>query len=404
MSGSRATLDGVNQIEKQVTQLQDLNTAGRLLGIDASRATHRYRTGTEAYAYHLIQKLIPLAEARGHSLRLYFNEAPPPDLFPTSPQTHVVTIPARRLWTHLRLGWELQRQAPDLFFTPAHVIPLTYRGPAVATVHDLGFHFYPEAHTRFQRFYLRWSTRHNAHRSSRILADSQATRTDLSRLYGIPASKIDVVYPGIDPQLAPERDPASLERVRRQYGIEASYLLYLGTLQPRKNLERLIEAYVQSNVTAQLVLAGKAGWLSEPILQTISHFVGQAGASDAARRIRVTGYVAEEDKPVLLSGATALLYPSLYEGFGFPILEAQVCGTPVLCGDNSSQPEVAGGGALLVAADDTQAIMEGIRQLTQDGDLRARLIQNGLKNVKRFSWQRTAEQVLGVLEAVSDRR
>lgn len=403
MSGPRATIAGVYQIEKQVTELQDSNTGRYLLGIDASRATRPYRTGTEAYAYHLIRKLIPLAEARGHFLRLYFNETPPPDLFPASPQTQVISIPARRLWTHLRLGWELQRQRPDLFFTPAHVIPLTYRGPAAATVHDLGFHFFPETHTRFQRLYLRWSTRHNARRSRRVIADSQATRKDLSRLYEIPTSKIHVVYPGIDPQLAPERDPAILEHVRRQYGIETSYLLYLGTLQPRKNLERLIEAYVRSNVTAQLVLAGKAGWLSEPILQTISHFIGPAGVSDAASRIRVTGYVAEEDKPALLSGATALLYPSLYEGFGFPILEAQVCGTPVLCGNNSSQPEVAGSGALFVAADDAQAIVQGIRRLAQDGDLRARLIQDGLENARRFSWQRTAEQVLDVLEAACDR-
>lgn len=402
MPGPRATIAGARQLKKQVSEQQVSQTAGALLGIDASRAARMQRTGTEAYAFHLIRELIPLAEARGHRLRLYFDEAPPPDLFPPSAHVQNVMIPFPRLWTHLRLAWELHRRKPDLFFTPAHVIPLTFRGRAVATVHDLGFHFFPEAHTRVQAAYLRWSTRHNARRSRRVLADSQATRTDLSRLYGVPASKIYVVYPGIDPHLVAEQDPQRLAGVQQRYGIRAPYLLYLGTLQPRKNLQRLIEAYVQSDVPAQLVLAGKAGWLSEPILQTISHFIGRTGASGAASRIRLTGYVDEEDKAPLLSGATALLFPSLYEGFGFPILEAQVCGTPVLCGDNSSQPEVAGDAALMVAADDTQAIALGIQRLVQDSTLRAQLVQDGLRNVKRFSWRRAADQVMDVLEAASD--
>lgn len=376
----------------------------RLIGIDASRATRAQRTGTEAYAYHLIKELIGLAEARGHRLRLYFNEPPPSGLFPRSANVDHEVLPARRLWTHLRLARALHRKSPDLFFTPAHVIPLSYGGPSVATVHDLGFHFFPEAHTRFQTAYLRWSTGHNARRSKCVIADSEATCQDLSRFYGVPSSKIVVVYPGIDPHLAPVRDPQYVDRVCRQYGIETPYLLYLGTLQPRKNLQRLIEAYVQSDVRAQLVLAGKAGWLSEPILQKISQYIGRAGTTDAASRIRLTGYVAEEDKAALLSGATALLYPSLYEGFGFPILEAQVCCTPVLCGDNSSQPEVAGDAALMVAADDTQAIASGIQRLVQDEPLRARLVHDGKKNAERFSWKRSAEQVMDVLETASGRR
>jgi glycosyltransferase involved in cell wall biosynthesis len=244
---------------------------------------------------------------------------------------------------------------------------------------------------------LRWSTNHNAQRSRRVLADSMATRDDLHKFYNVEPAKVTVVYPGIDEQLAPVEDSRVLARVQQKYGIAAPYLLYLGTLQPRKNLQRLIEAYVLSGATAQLVLAGKAGWLSEPILQEISALARRAGVSTAGK-IRLTGYVAEEDKAALLSGALALLYPSLYEGFGFPILEAQVCRTPVLCGNNSSQPEVAANAALLVDARDTEEIAGGIRHLVDDDALRQALIARGTENVQRFDWRQSARQVLDVLE------
>lgn len=372
---------------------QTVSIAKQLIGIDASRAARAQRTGTEGYAYHLIRALIPLVEKREHKLRLYFNQSPPPALFPAAPNVEIISIPFRRLWTHLRLARELRVRPPGVFFTPAHVIPLTYRGPAVATVHDLGFHYFPEAHTRFQRAYLKWSTRHNARRSCRVLADSQATKSDLCAFYGVDPDRVTVVYPGLDPELTPVADAATLAAVQEKYGINAPYLLYLGTLQPRKNLQRLLEAHVQSGVSEQLVLAGKAGWLSEPILQRVAEL-------KEGDNIRLTGFVEQHDKAALLSGATALLYPSLYEGFGFPILEAQACATAVLCANNSSQPEVAGESALTVAAEDTEAIANGIRRLVQDQSLRQQLVERGLENVKRFSWQQAATQVMGVLEEV----
>lgn len=154
------------------------------IGIDASRAATPQRTGTEAYAYFLIQALIPLVPARGHRLTLYFNQPPAPHLFPTGESVNLRSLPFPRLWTHLRLAWTLQRRPPDLFFTPAHVIPFTYFGRSAATVHDLGYHHFPQAHPAGQLRYLRWSTRHNGRRAHTILADSQATKTDLHRFDG----------------------------------------------------------------------------------------------------------------------------------------------------------------------------------------------------------------------------
>ena len=366
-----------------------------IIGVDASRAVTRQRTGTEAYAYFLIDALIPLAAQRGHQLHLYFNQLPPSDLFPESEFVEHIVIPFPRLWTHLRLAWELQRRPPDVFFTPAHVIPYTYRGPTVATVHDLGYHYFSQAHPSRQLAYLRWSTRHNGRIARRVIADSQATKNDLIHFDAVAPDKIDVVYPGIDPVLRPLSNQEQITAVLQKYNITPPYLLFLSTLQPRKNLVRLIRAYVAAKVPYQLVLAGKKGWLAEPILDEINR---QSSVVNRQSSIVTPGFIDDDDKAALLSGATALLYPSLHEGFGFPVLEAQACGAPVLCANSSSLPEVAGEAALLVNPEDTEAITVAIQRLVNDPLLRHELALAGLENVRRFTWGETAVQVLNTLE------
>jgi glycosyltransferase involved in cell wall biosynthesis len=366
-----------------------------LIGIDASRTTTGQRTGTEAYAYFLIQALIPLAGNAGHRLRLYFNHRPPAGLFTDSQAVEARVIPFSRLWTHIRLAAELQRHRPDVFFTPAHVIPATYFGPSVATVHDLGYLAFPDAHTGRQLAYLRWSTAHNTRRSRLVVADSQATKADLIAHYDVDPAKIDVIYPGLDPSLAPVSDEAELRRVRNKHGIKQPYLLTIGTLQPRKNLARLIEAHAASGVTAQLVLAGKAGWRSEPILAAVEQF--QRNLPDGRSAIFLLGFVADEDKAALISGAEALLFPSLYEGFGFPVLEGNACGTPVLAANSSSLPEIAGEAAVLVDPLDTTDIARGITRISADQGLRQQLVAAGQVNIKRFSWTKAASQLLATL-------
>ena len=372
-----------------------------IIGVDASRAAAGQRTGTEAYAYYLIQALIPLAQERGHQLRLYFNQPPAANLFAPAGHVRPVVIPFRRLWTHVRLAWELRRRPPDVFFTPAHVIPFGYRGPGkagVATVHDLGYLHFPEAHTPGQLAYLRLATIHNAERGRRVIADSEATKADLVRFHQISPAKIEVVYPGLSPGLERVREGERVAAVQQKYGIASPYFLYLGTIQPRKNLARLVRAYaayaerVRPEQLHGLVLAGKAGWLSDEILAEIGKH---------QLPITVTGFVAEADKAALLSGATALLFPSLYEGFGFPVLEAQACGTAVLCSNSSSLPEVAGEAALLVDPLDEMGLAAGITRMAEDGELRRELVERGFENVKRFTWERTAEQVMDVLEGVA---
>ena len=405
-----------------------------LLGIDASRAVTTQRTGTEAYAYYLIRALIEQTRASDIRLRLYFNQPPPANLFSPAPHIEQVVIPFPRLWTHIRLAWELHRRPPDVFFTPAHVLPLTYRGRALATIHDLGYHTFPQAHPWRQRFYLHWSTRHNARRAHHILADSHATKTDLTRFYGTPPEKVTVVYPALpgesgqlavsseqlavsSEQLAVTSDQSSVSSNQSpvsslsvsqslnlpfiihnsQFIIPNSppYLLYIGTLQPRKNLARLVQAYAQSNVPHHLVLAGRVGWLADDILATIAQ-----QPPEVRERIHLPGYVSDTAKAQLLAQAAGLLYPSLYEGFGFPILEAQQAGIPVLCSNSSSLPEVAGDAALLIDPHDVAGIAAAIHRLTTDEPLRQTLIRKGHDNIKRFTWANAAAQILSIITTI----
>jgi glycosyltransferase involved in cell wall biosynthesis len=413
-----------------------------LIGIDASRATRALHTGTEAYSLHLIQALIEAG--CDHRFRLYMPVLPAPGLVgmeqgvgsreygvwsreygavsslprpvrrpgdwdglrdwagrseqppAPSPQLEVRIIPFPRLWTHLRLAWEVSCHPPDVLFIPAHVMPLVCPLPAAVTVHDLGYLHYPEAHRPLDRWYLDWTTRRHARLAARVIADSQATRADLIRYYGADPGRIAVVYPGRDEALGRVNDPAAIAAVKARYGVSGAYLLYLGTLQPRKNLVRLVEAFARLPSPAsgyQLVLAGKRGWLYDDLFAR----VGSLGLSD---RVLFPGYVADEDKAALISGATALVYPSLYEGFGLPVLEAMACGTPVLTSNVSSLPEVAGDAALLIDPLEVDAIAAGMAHLTADADLRRSLVAKGYAQVRKFSWATAARQVLQVLESL----
>ncbi len=368
-----------------------------LIGIDASRAMRPRRTGTEAYSLNLIRALTQIKGS--HQIRLYTPDPPLPDLVDAEHSAGVEArvIPFPRLWTHLRLAWEVGRHAPDVLFVPAHVMPLVCPVPTVVTVHDLGYLHYPQAHRPFDRWYLGWTTRRHVRLSARIIADSQATQADLMGRYGANPDRICVVYPGRDESLIRVDTPAAIAEVKARYGIRGDYLLYLGTLQPRKNLVRLVEAFGRLPFPThglQLVLAGKRGWLHADLLARVESL-------GLGHSIIFPGYVTDQDKAALISGAMALVYPSLYEGFGLPVLEGMACGTPVLTSDVSSLPEVAGDAALLVDPLDIDAIAVGMSRLIQDAGLRRSLIEKGYLQVRKFSWAGAAQQVLQVLESVA---
>jgi len=367
------------------------------IGIDASRAIAAQPTGTEVYSQRLIRAMLTLDSQRApstrHRFRLYFRSAPSADTFPGAEpdRAEIRVIPFPRLWTHLRLSWEVARRPPDALFVPSHVLPLIHPRLSLVTVHDLGYLYFPQAHPWRQRLYLDLSTRWNARAAAHLLADSQATKDDLVSHYAVPPEKITVAYPGIDETLAPVRNPAAIEATKVRYGISGDYFLYLGTLQPRKNLSRVVAAFATLQSETCLVLAGKRGWLYDDLFAQVRH-LGLEG------QVLFPGYIPDEDKAALLSGATAFLFPSLYEGFGLPVLEAQACGCPVIASTTSSLPEVAGDGALLVDAQDTAAIAAAMQRVAVEHHLRESLIERGFANVRRFSWIACAQSVLDVIE------
>jgi glycosyltransferase involved in cell wall biosynthesis len=368
-------------------ELRAGSSPGYLIGIDASRSISDQPTGTELYSRYLINELIK----SNYSFRLYFNQ--PPRFEIKNLKSEIRNLKFPRLWTHVRLSIEMLLHPPDLLFVPAHVIPIVHPRRSIVTVHDLGYFYFPEAHPPRQRWYLDRSTRWNVRSAAHVIADSEATKRDLIEHYHAKPDRITVAYPGLDPSIQRVEDRAEIDRVKAKYKITGDYLLYLGTLQPRKNLSRLITAFATLPHAPCLVLAGKPGWYAQPLFD-------QVRDHHPSTSILFPGYIEAADKSALLSGATAFVFPSLYEGFGFPVLEAMQCGVPVLCSDASSLPEVAGEAALLIDPLSVESIAHSLTQITGDGALRRKLIDAGYAQAKKFSWQACADAVLSVFDQV----
>ena len=369
-----------------------------LIGIDASRAARAERTGTEAYSLHLIRAL--LSTAPQHHFRLYTDRALPREL--DAPNVELRVMPFPRLWTHVRLSTEMLLHPPDVLFVPAHVVPLIHPR-TVVTIHDLGYFHFPQAHPPLARLYLDLSTRWNARVAAHVIADSQATKDDLVRYYGTSLDKITVAYPGRDEDLRRVDDPSVTEAVKHRYNVTGDYLFYIGTLQPRKNLVRLVQAFANLRSLSdfrpptsdlRLVIAGGKGWLSDDVFAEVKRLGLES-------QVLFPGRVAEEDKAALLSGAKAFVFPSLYEGFGLPVVEAMQCGTPVICSNTSSLPEVAGDAAVPIDPLDIDALAQAMARLLDDADLRRTLIERGYAQAKKFSWAACAARVLAVFESAA---
>ena len=369
------------------------------IGVDASRAVLAVRTGTEHYAAALLGALAELPEAAARRFALYVNL---PDEraaierlgFALPPAWHVRAIPFPRLWTHARLSAEMLVRRPRVLFVPSHVVPVVHPRRTVVTVHDLGYLYYPEAHTRFSRLYLHLSTMYSARAARRVIAISEATKRDLVERYHIPPGKIRVVYHGRDEAFRPVSEPNVLQAAAAKYGVQGRYCLHVGTLQPRKNLGLLVEAWAmlreRMESPPKLLLAGKRGWLYEPLVRSVE----ERGLGDL---IRFADYVERADLPALYSGALALTFPSLYEGFGLPALEAMSCGTPVIASSASSIPEVVGDAGLLLDPHDAAAWAGAVERLSSDEASRRDMSRKGLERAAQFTWEQCARETFDVL-------
>lgn len=388
------------------------------IAIDARPAVSAGMTGVGHYARELILRL-PQADPRTTYVAWYLNARRlvrpwrwSRRFFP--PRSNLV-----ERWTPIPARWfersSLRSEIPrlewllgfDVLFSPNFVPPPTARRQVVLTVHDLAFRLFPETAPLATRQWLRRLER-ALRRAAQVIVVSEATRRDLLELYPVDPERVTVIHHGVDTERYRPAPDGEVARVRSGLGLRRPYLLFLGGIEPRKNLPRLVRAFAslrsrRAGDGPGLVIAGAAvPWNPEGKEELAAAL---ASIPDAVRdRISMPGYVDGPDKVALISGAEALVFPSLYEGFGFPVLEAMACGTPVLTSDVSSLPEVAGEAAVLIDPLDETSIAEGIDRLSEDHTLRERLRAAGLERVKRFTWDDTARRTVEVLHKAAARR
>ncbi len=279
-----------------------------------------------------------------------------------------------------------------------YIVPPFVHGKTVVTVHDMVYRAYPETVRGRTKHMLDLGLVTSMHRADRIVTDSEFSRSEIIKYYPEFSDKIRVVPCGVDTeQFHPETDADKIAAMRNKYGIPKNYFLYLGTLEPRKNLERLIDAYAQfakkQTNPPTLVLAGGKGWLYDGIFAKVKSL-------GLEQHVLFTQYIDSADMCALMSSALAFTFPSIYEGFGMPPLEAMACGTPVLVSDAASLPEVTGDCAVIVKPDDTGSIADGLERLYNDENLRRRLSAEGLERAKLFSWERSAQMLHAIYEEI----
>jgi glycosyltransferase involved in cell wall biosynthesis len=306
--------------------------------------------------------------------------------------------PLTILWHRLRvpLPVDFFTGPLDIFHAPNFVLPPIRRGVSIITVHDLGFLIHPECADEGLREFLEQAVPRSVADADYIIADSENTRNDVICLLDAKPDNVFVVPGGVDPSFKPEPADAVAE-VREKYELDQPYLLAVGVIEPRKNLPRLIEAYtrfrVRTGLRHQLVIAGGKGWLWE---STFAHAERSAFSSD----IRFVGFVPEEHLSALYTGAELFAYPSLYEGFGLPVLEAMACGTPVVCSNSSSLPEFAGDAAILFPPEDSDALADALEAVCTDSATRDRLKARGLERADRYQWENSARRLIEIYEQV----
>ncbi len=367
--------------------------------VDVSAAVHG-KAGLRRYAENLVRGLEPLL---GERLRLFQNSLGrrgPLEGWEERPAAGVRLgyKPWRMaVWLGQWTRWPLDHLIPDseLFHATEHLLPSFRRTPTVLTVHDLVFERYPQHHKMFNYLYLRATMPLYCQRASAIIAISESTKSDLLQYYRLDPAKITVIPEAAASHMRPQ-SRERIETVRTHYGLPERYLLAVGTIEPRKNLSRVVDAcgpLFAQGLADGLVIVGSKGWLYEEFFRHLE-------ASPYRERIVLPGFVAEEDLPAVYAGASITVQASLYEGFGLPVLEAMACGSPVCASAASSLPEVGGDAACYFDPNDTAAMTNALQKLLRDQALRQSMSQHGLDRAATFSWERTARETLALYERV----
>jgi glycosyltransferase involved in cell wall biosynthesis len=356
------------------------------------------KTGVGVYAERIVRSLLSI-DRRNHYF--LFLVEPIDDLQAPNLTTLLIKGYNRaglnRVWENVLMPRFAARNNIDLYFSPAYALPLLPppRLRFVAVIHDLIGLLYPETFTPKMRLWQKIFVANAAKVADRIITGSEATKTDFLRLYPSAASKTSVIYHSIDDDYRPADDMKELDRVRSAYSLPEKIVLYVGTVEPRKNVAHLARGFalLPESLRNQytLVIAGKPGWFVESIKTEITRL-------ELGDKVRFIGYVDRHDLPSLYQLATLFVYPSIYEGFGFPPLEAMSCGVPVLCSNTSSFPEVVGDAAIMVDPHDVGQMTKELEKVLSDSPLREEMRKKGFAQARRFSARKTAEETLKVLE------
>jgi glycosyltransferase involved in cell wall biosynthesis len=308
----------------------------------------------------------------------------------------------------VRIAWEqavlprwLHHDRVTVFHGPVNALPAFWSGPSIVTILDLTFMLLPDTFNRANRLYLRWMAAFAAARADRIIAISEATRRDVVSRLRVPPERVQRVYCGVEPEFRPIEDGRHVAALREKWGLDEGFILYLGTIEPRKNLVRLIDAYAElrrRGATGRpLVVAGGKGWGYETIID-------RAHVAGVDEHVRFVGFIPEHEMALWYNAADLFVYPSEYEGFGLPPLEALACGTPVIASNRSSLPEVVGEAGVLVDPTDTAGMADAMQRVLEDERLQSHLSQAGPQQARPFTWRRMAEETLAIYRSVSERR
>ncbi|MGH2367800.1 MAG: glycosyltransferase family 4 protein, partial [Chloroflexota bacterium] len=357
----------------------------------------RQPAGVGRYTRSLVQALA-MALGPGHELMLLWagpSRVPPPVGWPRT-RTRRLPLPERWMtvaWHRARLPLpaDVLAGGADVFYSPDFALPPVARARAAVTVHDLSYLTHPETHYPPLRRYLERVVPRSIRRADLVLADSQQTKCDLVSYLGAPETKIEVVLSAADPSFRRVEDASRLGETRRRRGIDRPYVISVGTIQPRKNLPVIFDALRRMGRDLLHIHAGHPGWLDEPVFDALER-------SGVKNRVRFLEDVDDAELAALYSGAIALVFPSLYEGFGIPCLEAMACGAPVISSRAGSLAEVIGEAAIAVDPMDAGAIAAGIERLMDDAAFREDLIRRGYAQAARFRWEDSGRQLRGLLE------
>jgi glycosyltransferase involved in cell wall biosynthesis len=391
-----------------------------VIGIDGNEANVEKRVGSNMVAYRLLLELARMEGDEGNGIEhewiVYLKDKPRDDLPNETKRWKYRVIPMQRFWTILRLPWELfkQKEKLDVFFSPGHYAPYWCPAKLVTMVLDTAFFDFPEYFRKQDLAQLKSWTARSVKRADHVVAISQHTKNDILRYYGKFDNQVTVAYMGIDHQhfRFPQPDK-EINRVKEKYKIQGDYILYVGTLQPRKNIAKLVEAFaklkvksqklkVQSNVNGQmsnvsLVISGKKGWMYDEIFAKVKEL-------GLEQLVIFTDFVPDEDLPGLMAGARCLALVALYEGFGIPVIEAQAVGTPGVVSNVSSLPEIVDHAGYLVDPNRVEDIAEKLGKMLDLSDEEYyKLTDKGIRHAALFTWEKTARRVLRVLEYVGGR-